>query len=173
MSKKKIYKTICMGVLTLIVPLGLSAQDSSEWRLPTKADLGDNFEWRKENPELYLAAKADFNGDGKDDVARLLINDKENRLGLFVILTSQKNQTPVLIDTIEDKKSILGLGVKVAKPGRHKTACGKGYWPCGKGESAVIEIKHSAINLFQSEGANSYFIWNDETRKMKRIWMSD
>jgi hypothetical protein len=173
MSKKKMYLTIFMGVLTLIIPFALLAQDSSEWRLPTKADLGDNFEWRKENLELYLIAIADFNDDGKEDVVRLLVNDKENQLGLFVTLTSQKDASPMLLETIKKKKSILGLGVKVAKPGRYKTACGKGYWPCGKDEPAVIEIKHSAIDLFQSEGANSYFIWNDKTKKMKRIWMSD
>jgi hypothetical protein len=127
----------------------------------------------KENTELYLAAKADFDGDGKEDEARLLINDKENKMGLFVTLSSQERKTPVLLDTIADKRTIEVMGIEVAKPGAYKTACGKGYWACKKGEPSELGLTNSAIDFFRFESANSYFVWDSKTKKFIRIWTSD
>jgi hypothetical protein len=81
--KKKMYKTLCIVAFVLVTPLALLAQDILGWRVPRQSELADNLGWRKEDPNLYLGAKADFDGDGKEDQARLLINDKENKMGLF------------------------------------------------------------------------------------------
>ncbi len=173
MSKEKTNKAICISLLMLLIPLYLAARDNAEWRSPTQADLGDDFGWRKENSDLYLTAKADFDGDGKEDEARLLVNDKENKMGLFVTLSSQKRGDPLLLDAIDLKQRIQAMGIEVAKPGTYKTACGKGYWTCEKGEPAVLRLKSPAINFFRYESGNSYFIWHNKTKKFKRIWMSD
>ena len=65
------------------------------------------------------------------------------------------------------------MGIKTAEPGKYKTACGKGYWVCKKGETAKLNLKMAAIDLFQYESANSYFVWDTKTKMFKRIWMSD
>jgi hypothetical protein len=162
-----------MFAFVILIPLTLSAQDISGWRAPTQSELADNLGWRKEDPNFYIKAKADFDGDCKEDEARLLINDKENKMGLFVTLSSQERANPLLLEAIADKQTIEVMGIEVAKPGTYKTACGKGYWACKKGEPAVLKLDFPAIDFFRFESANSYFIWDTKTKKFKRIWMSD
>jgi hypothetical protein len=173
MSKKKIYKTLCTGAFVLLIPLALIAQDISGWRIPTQSELAENLGWRKEDPNFYISAKADFDGDGKEDEARLLINDKENKMGLFVTLSSQNRGNPLLLEAIADKRTIEVMGIEVAKPGTYKTACGKGYWACKKGEPSELKLTNPAIDFFRFGSANSYFVWDTKTKKFKRIWMSD
>jgi hypothetical protein len=65
------------------------------------------------------------------------------------------------------------MGIKSAKSGKYKTACGKGYWDCKKGEPAELNLRMPAMDLFQYESANSFFVWDSKIKKFKRIWMSD
>jgi hypothetical protein len=171
MSKNRRYKTIIFSSFALLFPLVVAAQDISGWRTPIQADLGAS-DWRKEDPNLYLIAKADFDGDGKKDTAQLLINDKENKMGLFVTLASERNESALLLETT-DKNEIRNMGIKAVKPGQYKTACGKGYWKCKKEEPEILNLKQSPIDFFLSEGANSYFIWDRKAKAFKRIWISD
>ncbi len=159
--------------VAMVSPAILADQSVSEWRLPTMTDLGDYSEWRKEKAELYLTARADFDGDGVEDMARLLINDKENKIGLFVTLESPKGSPYILLESINDKKVIKNVGIRVALPDRYKTACGKGYRTCKTNEPLEIQIDYSAIDLFQYEGANSFFVWDSKENTFRRIWMSD
>jgi len=75
MSKNKKYKTIILSALALMIPLNISAQNMADWRTPTKSELADDIGWRTEDSNRYLVAIADFDGDGKQDKASLLIND--------------------------------------------------------------------------------------------------
>ena len=168
--KTNIIKIILIA-LALLLPLELSAQDFTDWRKPDNKELGTDYNWRKEDHNLYLTAKADYDGDGKGDNAVLLINDKENKMGLFVMLAS-KPASPLLLETT-DKKELRGMGIKIAKPGKYKTACGKGYWDCKKEEPAILNLKQPSIDFFTYESANSYFVWDKKTGAFKRIWMSD
>ncbi len=172
MSRNKIYKTLYTVLLVLLIPLVPSAGNISGWRSPTQSELADSLSWRKDNPNLYLSAKADFDGDGIEDEASLLIIDKENKIGLFVSLFSEGKKS-ILLQTIDDKRKIIGMGIKAAQPGKYKAACGKGYWDCKKGESVELNLKMPAIDLFQRESASSFFVWNNKIKKFKRIWMSD
>lgn len=158
--------------VAMVSPAIFADQSVSEWRVPTMADLGDDSEWRKENAELYLTARADFNGDGVEETARLLINDKENKVGLFVTLESDKNRPPLLLESIDDKKVIKKIAIRIAPADRYKTACGKGYRPCKTDEPLEIQINYAAIDLFQHESGNSFFIWNGKDN-FTRIRMSD
>ncbi|TAN39492.1 MAG: hypothetical protein EPN25_11525 [Nitrospirae bacterium] len=163
-------KKIGLIALALLLPLELSAQDFSDWRKPDNKELGSDYSWRKEDLNLYLTAKADFDGDGKTDTAALLIN--ENKMGLFVTFASRKN-IPALLLEATDKKEIRSMGIKAAKPDRYKTACGKGYWDCKKEEPEILNLKQPAIDFFTYESANSYFVWDKNTETFKRVWMSD
>ncbi|MDA8082532.1 MAG: hypothetical protein M0024_02600 [Nitrospiraceae bacterium] len=157
--------------LALLLPMELHAQDITDWRKPDNKELGSDYSWRKEAPELFLTAKADFDGDGKADTARLLINGKKNQMGLLVTLAAKRNASILLEAT--DKKEITNMGIKTVKPGQYKTACGKGYWDCKKGEPEILKLKQPAIDFFAYESANSYFVWDKKANAFKRIWMSD
>jgi hypothetical protein len=89
MSNNKMYKNVIVSAFALLMPLDISAQDMSGWCAPTIAELADETGWRKENTAFYSTAKADFDGDGKQDEVSLLIIDKQNEMVLFVELGSQ------------------------------------------------------------------------------------
>jgi hypothetical protein len=166
-------RTFCAFLFMLIVPVGLSAEDVASWRVLVPKELGPDSSWREEHPGQYLMVTADFDGDGKNDVACLLINDKENKMGLFVTLSSRMEIGPFLLEAIDDKNTIEVMGIAIAKPGTYKTACGKGYWACEKGEPAQLRLRRPAIDFFRFGSANSYFMWCKDKKKFDRIWMSD
>jgi hypothetical protein len=167
-----ISKILIICALQLLLPLCLWAEDMSGWRVPAKADLADESGWRNVDKSLYLTVSADFDGDGKKDKASLLINDKKNKMGLFVELSSQPGKK-IRLDETDDKSWIQAMGITIAKPGKYKTACGKGYWACEKGEPASLNLKLPAIDYFKEESASSFFIWDKKTKQFKRIWISD
>jgi len=146
------------------------AQDMSDWRVPNKSDFAGESGWRQNDKTLYLTAKADFDGDGKQDIVSILINDKINKMGLFAELSSKPGKIQLVED---DKTGIQVMGIAVAKPGKYKTACGKGYWACEKGEPATLNLKFPAIDYFKEESASSFFIWNKKAKQFERVWMSD
>lgn len=162
-----------MVLISLVVPLSLFANDLASWRPPTTDELGPYSEWRNKDPNRYLLVRADFDGDGKDDTARLVVNEKENKIGLSVILSTLGKVSPLLIETNNDKRAIESRGIKVAKPGKYETACGKGYYDCKKGEPKHIQLDHPGIDFFKYESANMYFIWNSTKKTFDEIGISD
>ena len=166
-------KLFCLLIFVVIVPFSLAMQDIPNWRPPAPSELGTDLEWRAPDPDHYLVARADFDGDGVQDEARLLINDKENKTGLFVYLSSRANEPPLLVETMDDKKWIEVTGISVAKAGTYKTTCGRGYWYCEKGRLWVFTLKRPAIDLFRADSANLFLIWDDKSSKFGRIWVRD
>lgn len=147
------------------------------WRYPTTEELSDE-PGRKDSPTKYIKAVADFNGDGIDDEVYLVKSTKFSGEGLLVHLSDkQKGFRWLVLDTTgwgkEYPKVNLSMGVDIVKPGQYKTACGKGYFKCGKGEPEVLKLKRPAINYFKFESANSFFFWDDKTSSFKRVWISD
>ena len=143
-------------LLALFAPLPLSAADTTSWRTPTQGELGSNTVWRKQDPYIYLLAKGDFDGDGKEDTARLLINDKENKMSLFVTLSTSEKVEPLVLETIDDKRLIEVMGIAAAKSGTYITPCGRGYWSYKADELPQIQLDRPAISVFWTEGVNFY-----------------
>jgi len=142
------------------------------WRLPTSTEIDDD--WRKKDIDRYMIVKGDFNGDGVIDEARVLVRENGSGLGLFSFV-SQKDHTvkAYLLDELKGVNSIHTMGIMKVSPGLYKTACGKGYWECNKGEVPEISLQHDAIDYFKTESANSYFYWDIQAKIFKRIWISD
>jgi hypothetical protein len=167
------FKIVCLLMLLAFIPLSpILSLDMSGWRKPTKAEIADDIDWRKESKTLYLTAEADFDGDGKIDKASLLVNDKKNKMGLFVILGGSKPASPRLLD--EMKKSLIqAMGISVVESGRYETACGKGYLECEKDEPKVLDLEIPAINYFKEGSVSSFFYWDRKKKSFKRTWISD
>ena len=105
---------------------------------------------------------ADFNGDGIDDEAYLVKSTKFSGEGLFVCLSDKQKGyrwlTLATIDWGEKYPNVnLSMGVDIVNPGEYKTACGKGYYECEKGEPKVLKLNRPAINYSKFESANSFF----------------
>lgn len=160
-------------LVALLMPLTVFAQDLSSWRTPTQRELGHDLGWRKGDPNRYHLIKADFDGDGKQDTARLVLNDKENKMGILVTLSTLGNARPFLIETNNDKNAIEARGITVAKPGKYETACGKGVCECKEGEPERIQLDHPAIDFFKYGSANMYFVWDVGRKSFNKIYIND
>ena len=141
------------------------------WERPKDADLIGNWEFRRDKPHRYARAEGDFNGDGKQDRAELLIDRKAGTYALFAFLGGAK--TPVELE--HQALSGLGsVGISTEPPGRKLTICGKGYYSadpqCKKG-IPFIDVRFSSIGYFAFESATSEFYWTGS--KFERFWTSD
>jgi hypothetical protein len=170
-----VVKNVMIGIVLLTSATSVFAKNielPSGWRAPIASEL--NEEWRSKDPNKYALVQGDFNGDGVEDQAMLLVSKQRHALGLFVFL-SQKNQTfkKFLVDLIKDATQLQAMGIARVPPGRFKTACGKGYWKCKNKEAPEVSIQHEAIDYFKEESGNSYFYWDEQRKIFKRIWISD
>ena len=147
------------------------------WRFPTAEELSDE-PGRKDSPAKYAKTVADFNGDGIEDEAYLLKSTKFSGEGLWIFLSDKRKDFRWLrLNTIDWGKDYpkvnLSMGIDTVKPGEYKTACGKGYFKCEKGEPEILKLKRPAIDYFKFGSANSFFFLDDQTGDFKRIWISD
>jgi hypothetical protein len=113
----------------------------------------------------------DFDGDKKPDVARLLKSTDGKAFGLFVFPGS--GGKPMALEQSSETSLLEGMGIGSIKPGKYKTACGKGYFDCSGAEPKEIVLLNDAIDYFKTESANSYFVWEPKKKAFNRIWMSD
>jgi hypothetical protein len=151
-----------------------SIQVADGWRLPNPKDMTGAWSPFLGNKELPYLACADFNGDGISDDAYIALAQKGSKWALFVNLNLNSGK-PRIIKLEEDSSNTppQNMGVSLVSPGRYKTACGKGYWNCKKGEPSELNLNLHAINLYMSEGSNSFFWWEKNTGKFVQTWISD
>jgi hypothetical protein len=144
----------------------------SGWRRPTTTEATG--QWRRKSASGFLVAKADFDGDGKKDVAELLIDEKGKQCALFVRLSSEKGEWQMLGKPL-DLADFDRFGIDFVKPGRYKTACGKGYgdYACAHGEPDFLKTLNAAIDFFYTESSDSVFYWDGKARKWVEVLMSD
>jgi hypothetical protein len=131
--------------------------------------------WRYPAERSYsFHLRADFNGDGILDEASILLSEKGPGWGVFVFLGAKDGHMRVTsLETEPGTLSARDFGIRIAEPGVYETACGKGYFDCNPSEPTMLKLQHPAIDLFQNEGANSFFWWDAATGQFRRTWMSD
>jgi hypothetical protein len=158
--------------LFLIVLAGVcSAQETpAGWAKPAAKLTRQDF--RRTDPNHFLVAKGDFNGDGFQDKALLLVNQRTQKLGFFVCLTTETGCDWHRLETM-DIAFLDVMGIAKVKPGPYETACGKGYWECGKDEPEKLSTKRDAVEFFKDESASSVYVYNPRTRKFFSVATSD
>ena len=91
-----------------------------------------------------LVISGDFDGDGREDKAMLLVTADGSRYGLFVFLAERRGfRTERIFD--RDVRGLSGVSIGRVPPGQYPTLCGQGYYACAKGEDKDI---------------NPYYYWN-------------
>ena len=124
-------------------PLALPAG----WRLPTQKEAHQA--WRSSADTRYLVAHGDFDGDGRQDSAYLLVREDGSGFAPFVALTGRDGRAVYVQGEKTNQMAYLeSEGLKLAKPGTYTTACGEGY-ACGPGDKESINISHHAIAYFK------------------------
>jgi hypothetical protein len=142
------------------------------WRKPNASEVPGA--WREKSPTRFLVAKGDFDGDGKADIAEVLVDLPGKHFGLFVKLAAAAEWQP-LDGGQGDVKDLAEFGISLVKPGKYKTACGKGYgdYACSHGEPELLELSRPAVDYFYSESSDFIFYWDTKANKFVEIQMSD
>ena len=159
-------------ILFSLVTFAKALELPEDWRIPNSTDIYHPENDRSNNKYQYLKVLADFNGDKITDTAYLLINDKTDKMGLFVNLSKSKSYVLLKLDESE-KRYINNMGIAIVEPGKYKTACGKGYWKCADGEPAELDLKLPAINFFTFESGNSFWYLDKTLQSFKEVAISD
>jgi hypothetical protein len=164
------------GTCCLLVILGACAALAQErppdgWRRPTGTESAD--EWRQKSQTRFFVVRGDFDGDGKPDLAELLVNPTSKKFALFVKLFSVGKWQQ--LGESYDLGSLQRFGINLVKPGKYETACGKGYDDsfCAHGEPDYLTLGHPAIDFIYTESSDSIFYWDTKTRRFREIAMSD
>jgi len=144
------------------------------WHGPTPDELSAE-PLRNELPTQYVEAKADFDGDGKEDHAALFTADDGKSEAVFVKLSSRKSDEWMIAASITRSQPLMGvtMGISVARPGVSKTVCGKGHRECKAGESPELNLKQSSIDFFKFESSASVVYWDRQAKQFQRVWTSD
>ncbi len=132
----------------------------SGWQHPMKAEVADA--WRDKSGSRFLVVKGDFDGDGKADLAELLVNRSRRKWAIFVKLGATTRWQRVGDENEMDWLG--GMGINVVKPGRHETACGKGYGEefCAHGEPNYLKLTTDAIDVFKEESDGQRYLLGSE-----------
>jgi hypothetical protein len=129
-------------------------------------------EFRRKAPNHFLVVKGDFNGDGVQDEALLLVNQRTQKMGFFVCLTTATGCDWHRLEVMEIAFFDV-MGIAKVKPGKYETACGKGYWECGKDEAERLKTKRDAVEFFKDASASSVYVYNPATHKFVSVATSD
>ena len=65
------------------------------------------------------------------------------------------------------------MGIAKVKRGQYETACGKGYWECGKDEPKKLSTKRDAVEFFKDESASSVYVYNLGKHRFISVATSD
>jgi hypothetical protein len=156
----------------LLVSSAAFAQDlPTGWRRANLAERASP--WRRKSPTRFFRVEGDFDGDGRTDVAELLMNPTQKKFAVFVKLAgTQKWQR---LGDAGDLGALDRFAIDLVKPGRYETACGKGYDDslCAHGELDYLVLSHPAIDFIYTESADSIFYWDQKTKAFREIAMSD
>jgi GH18 family chitinase len=155
--------------------LGLATVCSAQqlpagWTKPPAKLIGQDF--RQKDPNHFSVVKGDFNGDGVQDKALLLVNQRTQKMGFFVCLTTPTGCAWHRLEVM-DIAFLDVMGIAKVKPGQYETACGKGYWECGKDEPKKLKTKRDAVEFFKDESASSVYVYNSIKNKFISVATSD
>lgn len=165
-----------MGFTYFVLVTALAAQIAvppQGFRFPNERDYSADWKIAAPGDTPPFVVNADFNGDNLPDEAWLLPAATARGWGLFVFLGVANGSPRVVRLEGNQDSEVDGFGVALAEPGKHKTACGKGYWQCERDEPEVLNLKFPAIEFFRFESASSIFWWDVRTATFKRTWISD
>jgi hypothetical protein len=151
------------GLAALLTALcGASAAAPVEappgWSLPAPADLtGEDAASRRASPSRYLSSTADFNGDGKADEARILVNRSAVTYGVFIFPGGAEGPTKLHEGPLAE---VSRTGIATAAAGAYRPACADGAGPDGACEPATVQIAASGLRHFTFEAGARVFYWD-------------
>jgi len=165
-------RSVALFLILLFLPVA-SAADSAPagWRFPTASDR--NGAWEGDDAPFHIYG--DFTGEGHSDEAWILFRNGSHSWAVFVFLHAAKGAS----------RSIRLTGVRSAPAQRYvletirpsamvfRTACGKGYVQCTKGEPLTIQFRLPSISVCLRESSCSVYEWQPHSAQFQGIRMRD
>lgn len=140
------------------------------WSVATYEDAIDD--WAEyDSPNKVVA---DFNGDGKDDVAQILLSNKGMGYRVIAEVTTGNTITQYTLDDSQDTRPQT-QSIDLAEPSNEvwESACQKGYWDCEDGEIRQFKITKPSIMHCYIEKACVLYMWSDRNNNFTKIRFSD
>jgi hypothetical protein len=138
------------------------------WRKPSRAETAEA--WRAKSATRFLVVRGDFDGDGQEDLALLLVHDAGKRVAVFARLSGQPNAWQMIH---EAGASVRGLGIKIARPRNVETLCSADPSACAPETPKTLQLVHPAIEFFVWGEASSIFYWDAAAKEFRNIPLSD
>jgi hypothetical protein len=141
------------------------------WRLSRPDETLQS--WRSDSPSRYLSVSGNFTGDGNVNTAIILVRDDGSGIAPSVALGGPGHERRFFQGGETNPISYLhDEGIKLLKPGRYVTTCGKGYG-CSQGEKKSITISTDAVEFFKYEGPGRMIFWDKTKGALSEVWLSD
>ncbi len=141
------------------------------WRLPNAADRTG--EWDGADAPFHI--RGDFNGDGIADEAWILFLERSSAWAVFVFLDAADgaSRSIKLVEARDPPAQRFIL--ETIRPSKivFRTACGKEYFECAKGEPLTIQFHLPSISFCLRESSCSVFVWQPKAARFQQIRMSD
>lgn len=153
------------AIVGLLALPSRAQQNGEAWTPPTSDELGAaNRELRAKSPDRYVSTRGDFNGDGQQDRAAIVVRRARGEAAVVVYL-SGSGQEPVVIRTFPFT-SIGQVGIITIAPGSYQPACARGGGAdCDP--ATRVNIPRDGISLFTFESSATYYwLEGDEVRSI-------
>lgn len=129
------------------------------WHQPTAAELG-------QRGDKDLALRADFDGDGKEDAAAILADDRGRAVGVFAFSSSTSRWVKLDSDAVAELRHWY---IKLAAPGSYETACAPDDAGCKPG---TLKLEHPGIASFQEGKPHTLFYWDSGSKAFKHALLA-
>jgi hypothetical protein len=152
--------TICLFALSL-----KADQGGEVWAPPTYTEVGEtNAELRANSPDRYLSTLGDFNGDGQQDRAAIVVRRSSDEAAVLVYL-SGRIQGPIVLRTFPSA-AIRHTGIASVKPGSYRPACARGGGAdCDP--ATRVTLPHDGVSIFTFESSATYYwLEGDQVRSV-------
>jgi hypothetical protein len=103
----------------------------------------------------------------------ILVRIDGSGLAPFVALAGSDDQHRFLqAERTNPISNLSEEGVKLLKPGKYITTCGRGYG-CNENEKESVTISTDAIEFFKFEGPARMIYWDKSKDALSEVWLSD
>ena len=141
------------------------------WRVADSEDQIDD--WARFNSPNKITA--DFNGDGKEDLAQILLSATKNKGYKLIVQMSLNDQVMVFNLDQRDDIPAQSMAIELAEPSNEvwESAWEKGYWKCADSEIRQFKITKPSIQFCYIESSCSIYMWSDRKKDFINIPLSD
>jgi hypothetical protein len=166
----RLFNPVLCLLSAVLVTAVVSAQESLPpgWRKPVPSEVKGA--WRSKSRARFLSVKGDFDGDGRADLAEILVSASGKKCSLFVRLSSENGRW----QSVHDLGGGPGeIGIDLVKPGKYETLCYADPSICAPDAPQVVNLTTDAIGFFSYGSTSSFFFFDSSTKEFRAAARSD